>query len=146
MQRSPSRVYALVGDGECDEGQIWEAALAAAHYQLGNLAAFVDYNKEQFEGPCSQVMELAPLADKWRAFGWRVEEINGHDYADILGFLERSRQSQDQPSMAVAHTVKGYGVSFMAGNHAYHARALTAEESKAALAELRGQAKVESEV
>lgn len=132
------RAYALIGDGECDEGQIWEAALAAAHFKLGNLVVFIDYNGYQYDGRVSEVMGLEPLADKWRAFGWRVEEINGHSFAEILGFLQRSRDSSDRPSLAVAHTVKGYGVSFMAGSQEYHARSLTAEESARALAELEG--------
>jgi len=143
MHGSPSRVYALVGDGECDEGQIWEAALSASHFKLGNLVVFVDHNRYQFDGPVSEVMELAPLADKWRAFGWRVEEIDGHEYDDILGFLERSRRSKDQPSLAVAHTIKGYGVSFMEGSQEYHARALTPEETERALAELDAQDQAE---
>jgi transketolase len=136
MRGANSRVYAVIGDGECDEGQIWEAALAAAHFHLGNLAVFLDHNGYQFDGPVSQVMGLEPLADKWRAFGWRVEEINGHSFEDILGFLERSRAFPDQPSMAVARTIKGYGVSFMAGSQEYHARSLTPEETQRALAEL----------
>jgi transketolase len=136
MRGANNRVYAVIGDGECDEGQIWEAALAAAHFHLGNLAVFLDHNGYQFDGPVSQVMGLEPLADKWRAFGWRVEEINGHLFEDILGFLERSRACPDQPSMAVARTVKGYGVSFMAGSQEYHARSLTPEETQRALAEL----------
>lgn len=140
MRGSSSRVYALLGDGECDEGQIWEAALAAPHFKLNNLAVFIDANDDQFEGPVSKVMNLEPLADKWFTFGWRVEEINGHDFYEILGFLERSRQCKDKPSIAVAHTKKGYGVSFMSGNHAYHARALNPNESQAALAELESQA------
>jgi transketolase len=136
MRGSPSRVYALIGDGECDEGQIWEAALSAAHFRLANLVTFIDHNQYQFDGPVCKVMDLAPLADKWRAFGWRVEEIAGHDFAEILGFLERSRRSQDRPSVAVAHTVKGYGVSFMSGSQEYHARALTPDETERALEEL----------
>ena len=136
LRGSPGRVYAVIGDGECDEGQIWEAALAAPHFGLGNLAVFIDHNHYQFDGPVCEVMNLAPLADKWRAFGWRVEEINGHDFAEVLAFLERARASREQPSLAVAHTVKGYGVSFMAGSQAYHARALTPEETEQALAEL----------
>jgi transketolase len=139
MRRARSRVYALIGDGECNEGQIWEAALAAAHFKLGNLAVFIDHNGYQFDGPVCDVMGLAPLADKWRAFGWRVEEINGHDYADILAFLSRSAQSNAQPSLAVAHTVKGHGVSFMEGSQEYHARSLTAQEAERALAELETQ-------
>lgn len=136
LKHSGQRVYAVVGDGECDEGQIWEAALAAAHFKLGNLAAFIDHNGYQFEGKVVDVMGLDPLGDKWRAFGWRVEEIDGHDFEAILAFLERSRQAPDQPSLAVARTVKGYGVSFMAGSQEYHARSLTAEETSRALAEL----------
>lgn len=136
MQKSPVRVYSVIGDGECDEGQIWEAALAAAHFKLGNLAVFVDHNGYQYDGPVCQVMNLEPLADKWRAFGWRTEEIDGHNFSEISGFLERSRQCLDQPSIAVAKTVKGYGVSFMAGSQEYHARSLTAEETQRALAEL----------
>lgn len=106
---------------------------------------FVDHNRYQFDGPVCEVMELAPLADKWRAFGWRVEEINGHDYDDILGFLGWSRRSEGQPALAVAHTVKGHGVSFMEGSQEYHARALTLEETELALAELDAQDQAEGE-
>lgn len=133
----PNRVFAVVGDGECDEGQIWEAALAAPQFQLNNLAVFIDNNKYQFDGAICDVMGLEPLADKWRAFGWRVEEIDGHNFDDILAFLYRSRQAIDQPSMAIGHTIKGYGVSFMADTQEFHARALNAEESARALAELQ---------
>lgn len=136
MRGSPSRVYALVGDGENDEGQIWEAALSAAHFGLGNLVVFVDRNHYQVDGPVCQVMGLEPLADKWRAFGWRVEEINGHDVGEIADFLRRSRGSVDSPSVAIAETVKGRGVSFMEGNNKYHACSLTADEMQQALAEL----------
>jgi len=133
----PNRVYAVVGDGECDEGQIWEAALAAPQFKLNNLTVFIDHNKYQYDGPVCEVMALAPLADKWRDFGWRVEEINGHDYDEILGFLLRSRQCPDKPSLAVANTIKGYGVSFMAGTQEFHARSLNADESSRALEELK---------
>jgi transketolase len=133
---SPARVYSLVGDGECDEGQIWEAALSAAHFRLGNLVAFVDKNTFQVDGLTRDVMNIDPLTDKWRAFGWRVEEINGHNHDEILAFLARSRAGEWQPSMAVANTVKGQGVSFMAGNNAYHACSLSDEEVARALAEL----------
>ncbi len=136
MRQSPGRVYAIIGDGECQEGQIWEAALAAVQFKLGNLAVFVDHNHYQVDGPLNQVINVEPLADKWRAFGWRVEEINGHDFSEILGFLERARTLEDRPSMAVAHTVKGYGVSFLAGGNNFHAKVLNAEEAQQALAEL----------
>jgi transketolase len=133
---SDARVFAVVGDGECQEGQIWEAALAAAHMKLGNLVAFVDHNHYQVGGPVSQVIEVAPLADKWRAFGWRVEEFNGHDFNDILAFLEHSRSSRQQPSMGIAHTEKGYGVSFLRGGNNYHAEVLKPDEAERALREL----------
>lgn len=133
----PNRVYAVVGDGECDEGQIWEAALAAPQFNLDNLAVFIDHNKYQYDGPVCEVMALAPLVDKWRDFGWRVEEIDGHDYDQILGFLLRSRQYTDKPSLAVANTIKGFGVSFMAGTQEFHARSLNAEEAARALEELK---------
>jgi transketolase len=136
MRHGEGRVFAVIGDGECDEGQIWEAALAAAHFKLGNLAVFIDHNGYQYDGKVAEVMGLEPLATKWLAFGWRVEEIDGHNFGEILGFLARSRLSSDQPSMAVARTVKGYGVSFMAGSQEYHARSLTAEEADRALEEL----------
>lgn len=137
MRGCPVRVYALIGDGECDEGQIWEAALAASHFRVGNLVVFIDNNGYQFDGPVREVMGLEPLADKWHSFGWRVEEIDGHNFEEILGFLKRSHVCPDKPSLAVAKTVKGYGVSFMAGNQAYHARSLNDEETEKALAELR---------
>jgi transketolase len=136
MKKSTVRVYAVIGDGECDEGQIWEAALAASHFHLGNLIVFIDHNGYQFDGPVCEVMNLEPLADKWRAFGWRVEEIDGHNFKEISAFLKRSRHSKDLPSIAVARTIKGYGVSFMAGSQEYHARSLSIEETRRALAEL----------
>jgi transketolase len=136
MRSNDVRVYALLGDGECDEGQIWEAALAASHYNLGNLAVFIDSNGYQYDGPVKEVMNLEPLAEKWQAFGWRVEEIDGHSYEEILGFLHSSRESLDKPSVAIARTIKGYGVSFMAGTQEYHARPLTSDEAQRALDEL----------
>jgi transketolase len=139
MKGEPGRVYVLIGDGECDEGQIWEAALAAAHFRLGNLCVFLDHNGYQYDGLVSEVMGLAPLADKWRSFGWRVEEIGGHEFGEIRSFLDRARGSRNVPSIAVAHTVKGYGVSFMEGKQEYHARALNPEEVQRALAELESQ-------
>lgn len=135
---SEGRVFALVGDGECQEGQIWEAALAAAHLKLDNLIVFVDHNHYQVGGPISQVIEVAPLADKWRAFGWRVEEFNGHDFDDIAAFLEHSRASHGQPSLGVANTEKGHGVSFLRGGNNYHAEVLKPAEAERALAELDG--------
>lgn len=136
MRASPARVFAVVGDGECDEGQIWEAALAAAHFQLGNLVVFVDRNRYQVDGPTREVMALEPLADKWRAFGWEVREIDGHDLRQIISFLEGAREGGNRPHLAVAETVKGRGVPFMEGDNRYHARPPDDEEAAQALAAL----------
>jgi len=137
MRGSPSRIYAMIGDGECDEGETWEAALAAAHFRTDNLCVFLDRNNAQVDGPTDTVMNLEPLADKWRAFGWRVEEINGHDFSEILDYLERSRERRDRPSIAIARTKKGRGVSFVEqGNRYRHASVLDPEAAKEAIAEL----------
>jgi len=131
-----TQIYALVGDGECEEGQIWEAIMAAAFYKLNNLVVFVDNNHYQVDGKVCDVMGIEPLAPKWEAFGWRVEQINGHDYKEIIGFLDSSHQSQTQPSVAIADTIKGYGVSFIADGNKYHAKVLNSEEAILALEEL----------
>jgi transketolase len=136
---SDGRVFALVGDGECQEGQIWEAALAASHLKLNNLTVFVDRNYYQVGGQTSQVLEVEPLADKWRAFGWRVEEFNGHDLDEIQAFLKNSRKAGTQPSLGVARTEKGHGVSFLCGGNNYHAEVLKPAEADRAIAELDSQ-------
>lgn len=130
------RVYAIIGDGECDEGQIWEAALSAAHFKLDNLYVFLDHNHDQAEGSIEKVMGLEPLKEKWLSFGWQTWEINGHDFQQIFGFLAQVKSQTGAPKIAIAETQKGYGVSFMAGKHEYHARALTSDETKKALSEL----------
>jgi len=137
MRGSPSRIYAMISDGECDEGQTWEAALAAAHFATDNLCVFLDRNNAQVDGPTDRVMNLEPLADKWRAFGWRVEEINGHDFSEILDYLHRSEEHKGQPSIAIARTRKGRGVSFVEeGNRYRHASVLDPEAAEKAIAEL----------
>ena len=133
------RVYALVGDGEQDEGMIWEAAMAAAHYQLDNLAAFVDHNGLQIDGTIREVMSPEPVADKWRAFGWHVLEIDGHDLKQIIGALDQARQIKGKPTMIVAETVKGKGVSFMENQVDWHGTAPKPEQVTQALAELDAQ-------
>jgi len=120
MTETPYRVYVLLGDGEIQEGQIWEAAMFAAHYRLGNLTAIVDYNGLQIDGPVRDIMNLEPVADKWRAFGWQVEEVDGHDFAELLPALETAAQPSDQPTMIVAHTVKGKGVAMWENEVASH--------------------------
>jgi transketolase len=136
MRGSGARVFAVVGDGESDEGQIWEAALFAAHHGLDNLVVFTDRNKLQYSGKTSDVLRLEPLADKWRAFGWAVWEIDGHDLEAILRSLEEARGIAGQPKMIIAHTVKGKGISFMEGSQKYHGKPTTAEEGRRALLEL----------
>lgn len=134
--QSDARVYVVIGDGESDEGQIWEAALFAAHHALDNLIVFTDRNQYQYDGATSEVLQLEPLGDKWRAFGWAVWEIDGHDFQQILNVLEQARTLKGQPKMILAHTIKGKGISFMEGDQAFHATAPTREQAERALREL----------
>lgn len=130
------RVYALLGDGELQEGQVWEAAMAAAHYRAENLTAIVDWNGLQIDGPTDAVMRIQPLPDKWRAFGWAVREADGHDFRDILAALDWARRAEGQPAVVLAHTVKGKGVSFMEGKADWHGKAPAGEQIAKALTEL----------
>jgi len=132
------RVYTLLGDGECEAGQIWEAAMAAAHFKAGNLVAILDYNKYQETGPISREIALEPLVDKWRSFGWKVHEVNGHDIEEILSCFQLIKQLEktNQPQIIIAHTIKGKGVSFVEADFTFHGRALNAEQSKLAREEL----------
>lgn len=130
------RVYVLLGDGECEAGQVWEAAMAAAHFGADKLVAVLDYNKYQETGPISREMALEPLADKWRSFGWYVTEADGHDIGDLLEKFEEVRQVRGQPAIIIAHTVKGKGVSFVEADFTFHGRALTAEQAEIAREEL----------
>lgn len=116
----PERVYVLLGDGELQEGEVWEGAMCAAHYRLDNLCAIVDYNKMQSDDFNDRIMNLEPLGPKWEAFNWHVLQINGHDYGQILKAFEVVRQVQGKPALIIAHTVKGKGVSFMEGVPAWH--------------------------
>jgi transketolase len=130
------RVYVLLGDGECEEGQIWEAAIAAAHFKADNLVAIVDYNKYQETGPISREMALEPFVQKWRAFGWHVEEVDGHDIGAIVETLKAVQEVKGQPSVIIAHTVKGKGVSFVETDYTFHGRALTSEQAAKAREEI----------
>jgi transketolase len=132
----PSRTYVLLGDGECDEGQVWEAAMSASHHKLDNLVALVDRNQIQNDRWTWQVMNLEPLADKWRAFGWDTLEINGHDLSEILDALDQAGKTEGQPTAIIANTVKGKGVSFMENNLDFHGKAPSKEQLAAALQEL----------
>ena len=111
LNRLPSRIYVLLGDGETQEGQIWEAAMSAAHYRLDNLTAIVDRNRLQIDGRTADVMNVEPLARKWQAFGWQTLEINGHDFPALLAALKACRANRGPPKVIIAHTVKGKGVS-----------------------------------
>ena len=131
-----SRAYVLLGDGELNEGQVWEAAMAAPFYKLDNLTAIVDRNGIQNDRFTAEVMGLEPLADRWRSFGWHVREIDGHDMAQVLDALEEARRVEGQPVAIIAHTVKGKGVSFMENNPSFHGKAPTKEQLELALREL----------
>jgi transketolase len=134
--RKPHRIFALLSDGECDEGSTWEAVLFAPHHHLDNLVVIVDYNKIQSLGTVKEVLNLEPLAAKWRAFGWAVQEIDGHNLNQIDEVLARVPFEPGKPSCVIAHTVKGKGVSFMEDKLLWHYRAPDRHEMARALAEL----------
>jgi len=136
--RTPSRVFALLSDGECDEGSTWEAALLAPAWKLSRLTAIVDYNKIQSLGRVDEVVPLEPFADKWRAFGWETREVDGHDIAALLEFLDPEQWPAvgGRPRCVIAHTIKGKGVSFMEDDLLWHYRTPKGEEYERALAEL----------
>ena len=132
------RVYCLMGDGELQEGQIWEAAMTAPHYGLDNVCAIVDYNNLQIDGKCDEVMGINPLAKKWESFNWHVIEIDGHDLAQVLKAYEEAANHKEQPSVIIAHTTKGKGVSFMENVAGWHGKAPNKEELEKALQEIYG--------
>lgn len=136
LDQRDCRVYVLLGDGEIDEGQVWEAAMSAVHYKIDNLAAIVDLNGLQLDGFTKDIMSLDPVAGKWRAFGWHVIEIDGHNMREILDALDKSGKTKYKPTVIIAHTIKGKGVSFMENQVQYHGKALTEEELERALKEL----------
>ncbi|MDO9027682.1 MAG: transketolase [Candidatus Roizmanbacteria bacterium] len=136
LDKNPARVYCIMGDGEIQEGQIWEAAMTASHYKLDNLCAVVDNNGLQIDGPVEEVMRISPVHDKWKAFGWHVIEINGHNMNEIIDALDKAEIIKEQPTVIIAHTIKGKGVSFFEGRVEYHGIAPTREELEKALKEL----------
>jgi transketolase len=135
-----TRVFCLLGDGELQAGQVWEAAMAAGKYRVSNLVAILDYNKVQLDGPVPEIMDLEPLADKWRSFNWRVRVVaDGNDLAQVLDALDESVVQSEHggaPQLIIAHTVKGKGVSFMEGKAAWHGKAPTPEEAERCLKEI----------
>ena len=138
-QRNPCRVYALLGDGEIQEGQVWEAMMFAAHYELDNLCAVIDNNGLQIDGPVDQVMSPYPILDKLRAFGWEAVEIDGHDFDALEGAFGQARSVKGRPFAIVMRTTKGKGVSFMEDQAGWHGKAPNDEQAGTALRELRGE-------
>jgi transketolase len=133
------RVFVLLSDGECDEGSNWEAILFAAHHQLSNLIAIVDYNKIQSLTSVEDTLRLEPFADKWKAFGWSVSEVDGHDHNALISALDIRPETEKSPTCIIAHTTKGKGVSFMEDSVLWHYRSPQGEEFDAAMAELGGK-------
>ncbi|MDD5312165.1 MAG: transketolase [Dehalococcoidia bacterium] len=136
LDKKDYQTYVLLGDGECQEGQIWEAAMFAANYKLDNLTAIVDYNGIQLDGFTRDIMNLEPFVDKWRAFKWELIEIDGHDMQQIITALETAKKTKGKPTGVIAHTTKGKGVSFMENNVDFHGKALNKSETDIALKEL----------
>lgn len=139
IQRRNNRCYALLSDGECNEGSIWEAAMLAAAQKVNNLTAIIDYNKWQATGRSNEVMALEPLAAKWEAFGWQTQEVDGHKFEEIINALKAARVENKKPSVIIAHTIKGKGVSFMEDNNNWHYRTPNEQELVAALKEVKGE-------
>ena len=137
LNSQPHTVYVLLGDGECDEGQVWEAAMSAAHFKMDNLVAIVDRNEQQIDGWTCDVMDLEPFGSKWQSFGWHVIEVDGHDFAQLIEAFEKAKSVKGQPAVIIAHTTKGKGVSFMENNPDFHGRAPSAEQVELALKELQ---------
>ena len=135
LKREDRRVYVIIGDGECQEGQIWEAAMSAAKFCLGNLVVILDYNKFQNSGAVNDIMPIEPLRKKWESFGWDVQEIDGHDFNAIISSFKDAR-CKLTPQIIIAHTKKGKGVSFMEEKMAWHSRVIKADEYDAITKEL----------
>ncbi|MCH2311522.1 MAG: transketolase [SAR202 cluster bacterium] len=132
----PCRTFVLLGDGECDEGQIWEAAMSASHHGLDNLVAIVDRNRIQNDRWTHEVMSLEPFADKWKSFGWHSIEVDGHSIGELLSAFDKAEQTKGRPSVIIANTMKGKGVSFMENNVDFHGKAPSPDELAKALEEL----------
>lgn len=138
LDKKDYRVYALLGDGEIQEGQIWEAAMSASHYKLDNLCAILDYNSFQIDGRIEDIMALEPVVDKWKAFGWHTIEIDGHDFKQILNAYNKAETIKGKPTIIIARTVKGKGVSFMEHTSNWHGKAPSKEQGDQALKEIHG--------
>ena len=138
LDNAPWRVYALLGDGEVQEGIVWEAAMSAAHYKLDNMVAFLDYNGLQIDGKTEDVMDIGSIVDKFKAFGWNVIEIDGHDFDQIFAALDMAKETVGKPTIIVAKTIKGKGISFMENQALWHGTAPSDKDLEQALIELGG--------
>lgn len=136
LDKKDYRVYVLLGDGEVQEGQVWEAAMAASHYKLDNLCAILDYNGFQIDGRVADIMAIEPVALKWQAFGWNVIEIDGHDISQIFDAYNKAEKIKGKPTIIIAKTIKGKGVSFMENTSDWHGKAPNKEQSEQALKEI----------
>ena len=136
LDQKDYRVYTILGDGEIEEGQVWEASMAAAHYKLDNLTAFLDHNGLQIDGKITDVMSPESVHEKFKAFGWKVISVNGHDYQQIMEAIEEAKKTKDMPSVIVAETIKGKGVSYMENQAGWHGSAPNKEQRDQAIAEL----------
>jgi transketolase len=130
------RIYCILGDGETNEGQVWEAAMTAAHYKIDSLCAIVDFNKLQIDGFCCDIKDMGPYTSKWRDFGWSVVEADGHDLAQLMDALDAARKMKGKPTIIIAHTIKGKGVSFVENKVEWHGIAPKKEECERAMKEL----------
>jgi transketolase len=135
LDKKKNNVYVVLGDGEIEEGQIWEAAMSAVHYKLNSIIAFLDYNKLQIDGSNDEVMKIKPVDKKFKAFGWNVQEIDGHDFTQIITAIENAKNSR-KPNMIIANTIKGKGVSFMENKAEWHGKAPNEEQYKMAISDL----------
>jgi len=138
LDKSGVRVYVILGDGECDEGQVWEAAMCAAHYKVDNLVAIVDRNRRQIDGMTNEIMELEPFAQKWEAFGWRALTTDGHDTIKIKETLREALAARGKPAVIIADTVKGKGISYMENDYTWHSGSLTEEQFARGVSDLEG--------
>lgn len=137
LDKKDNKVFCILGDGEIAEGQVWEAAMSAAHYNLNNVIAFLDYNKLQIDGSNDEVMKISPVDEKFKSFGWFVQEIDGHNFDEIISAVENAKK-QYKPSIIIAHTIKGKGVSFMENKASWHGKAPNEDEYNLAMEELGG--------
>ena len=139
IDENGARVYSVLGDGELQEGMVWEAAMAAAHYGLSNLTIFVDHNGLQIDGRNEDVITVAPIAEKFESFGWDVQKIDGHDFEQIAAAVENAKAVSDKPQAIIAETIKGKGVSFMENEAGWHGKAPNDEQAEQAVTELGGE-------